>query len=108
MPHRLVIDASTVGGMQRVSVVGTSGAGKTTFARALAARLAVPHIELDAIFHQEDWTPLDDDEFVRRVDAATDGDAWVADGNYRMVSMDGPVWARADTVVWLRPDPPQQ
>ena len=106
MPRGLLGNATTVGCMQRVSVVGTSGAGKTTFARALAARLAVPHIELDAIFHQPDWTPLDDDEFARRVAEATDQEAWVTDGNYRRVSMDGPVWARADTVVWL--DPPDR
>ncbi len=92
--------------MRRVSVVGNAGAGKSTFARALAERLDAPHIELDAIFHQPDWTPLDDAEFARRVTAATDGDRWVADGNYRRVTMDGPVWARADTIVWI--DPPDR
>lgn len=28
-------------------------------------------------------------------------EAWVIDGNYRMVVVDGPVWERADAVVWL-------
>jgi adenylate kinase family enzyme len=28
-------------------------------------------------------------------------DEWVIDGNYRKVVVDGPVWQRADTVVWL-------
>lgn len=66
--------------MQRISVVGTSGAGKFTFAGGLAERLGVPIVELDAIFHQPDWTPLDDDEFTRRVAAPTGGDGWVVDG----------------------------
>lgn len=92
--------------MRRISVVGNSGAGKSTFAAALAERIDAPHIELDAIFHQADWTPLDDDEFTRRVSAATESDTWVTDGNYRRVTMDGPVWARADTIVWL--DPPDR
>ena len=41
-----------------MSVIGCSGAGKTTFGRALAARLSAEFVELDAIFHQRGWTPL--------------------------------------------------
>ena len=33
----------------RIVVVGTSGAGKTTLARRIAAQLQLPHIELNAI-----------------------------------------------------------
>ena len=36
----------------RIAVVGTSGAGKTTFSARLAARLDCPHIELDAFQHR--------------------------------------------------------
>jgi len=82
-----------------VSVVGVSGSGKTTVARALAARLGAPHVELDAIFHQPGWVGLDDTEFARRVEAATIGDCWVVDGNYSRIRQI--VWSRADTVVVL-------
>lgn len=84
---------------ERVSVVGNSGSGKTTLARRIAEELSVPHVELDAIFHQAGWTPLPRDEFRSRVDAATAGEAWVVDGNYSAVR--DIVWERADTVVWL-------
>jgi adenylate kinase family enzyme len=85
-------------------VVGNSGAGKSTVARELAARLNVPHVELDAIFHQPGWTPLPKDEFAARVAAAAGEEGWVIDGNYSVVRP--LVWARADTVVWL--DPPRR
>jgi deazaflavin-dependent oxidoreductase (nitroreductase family) len=85
--------------VRRVSVVGNSGAGKSTLARELAARLGVPYVELDAIFHQPGWTPLPPGSFVRQVAAAAAADGWVIDGNYRAVRP--LVWARADTVVWL-------
>jgi adenylate kinase family enzyme len=85
--------------VRRVSVVGNSGSGKTAAAAALAARLGVPHVELDSIFHQPNWTPLPVDEFRQRVGAAAAGDGWVIDGNYSAVR--DLVWVRADTVVYL-------
>jgi adenylate kinase family enzyme len=85
--------------MKRVSVVGTSGSGKSTFARALADRLGLPFVELDSIYHQRDWKPLPDEEFRRRVGATVAGPAWVVDGNYSKVR--DVVWRAADTVVIL-------
>jgi len=70
--------------MRRFVVVGSSsGAGKTTFARALAARLALPHIELDALhWQQTGWELPEREVFRERVDRATSAEAWVLDGNY--------------------------
>jgi adenylate kinase family enzyme len=83
----------------RVSVIGCSGAGKTTFGQALAARLGVPFIELDAIFHQPGWTELPEAEFQTRVRARVAADGWVVDGNYGAVRPI--VLERATTVAWL-------
>jgi adenylate kinase family enzyme len=85
--------------IRRVSVVGSSGSGKTTFAIRLAARLGVPHIELDAIYWGPNWTPLDAGTFTARVQEAIAAEAWVCDGNYSTVRPI--VLERADTVVWL-------
>jgi adenylate kinase family enzyme len=83
-----------------VSVVGSTNSGKTTVARALAARLGVVHVELDSIVHQADWQDLPEDEFLRRAAEATSGDGWVTCGNYQRVR-ETVIWPRADTVVWL-------
>jgi adenylate kinase family enzyme len=87
--------------VRRVSVVGSSGAGKSTLARAIATRLAVPFVELDAFMHQPGWRPRPDDEFMDELVRATSGEGWVVDGNYKRFVIEGPVWERADTVVWL-------
>jgi adenylate kinase family enzyme len=87
--------------VRRISVVGSSGAGKSTLARAIANRLDLPYIELDAFMHQPGWQPRPDAEFMDEVDRATSGAGWVVDGNYRRFVIEGPVWKRADTVVWL-------
>jgi adenylate kinase family enzyme len=84
--------------MRRVSLVGNSGSGKTTVGAALAARLAVPFIELDSIFHQPGWQPLAIEQFRARVAAVTAGEAWVVDGNYSATVLDL-VWPRADTLI---------
>jgi adenylate kinase family enzyme len=89
--------------VRRVSVVGNSGSGKSTLAAALAAKLGVPHVELDAFKHQANWVELPPDEFAARVRAAIAADGWVIDGNYTAVRDE--VWHRADTVIWL--DPPR-
>ena len=67
--------------------------------RALARALDAPNIELDAIFHQPGWTPLDDETFKARVAEVTGRARWVVDGNYSAVR--DIVWERADTVVWF-------
>ncbi|CAO5238095.1 putative adenylate kinase [Frankia sp. AgKG'84/4] len=87
--------------VRRVLVVGVSGSGKSTLARRLAAALAVPHVELDALHHGPGWVPRP--AFAADVDAATSAPAWVVDGNYSAVQ--DLVWSRADAVVWL--DPPR-
>ena len=87
--------------VNRVSVVGNAGSGKSRLAQRLAQVLDVPYVELDAIHHLADWTPVDPDVFAARVGEISSTDAWVVDGNYRTVVVDGPVWKRADTVVWM-------
>jgi adenylate kinase family enzyme len=85
--------------VRRVSVVGTSGSGKSMLARKLAARLDVQYVELDAVHHQPGWVPLPPEDFRLAVSDKVADDGWVVDGNYSAVRP--LVWARADSVVWL-------
>jgi len=84
---------------QRIVVIGTSGAGKTAFARELALGLGAPHVELDALYWLPNWTQREPGEFRELVDQATAQERWIVDGNYRHVR--DLVWKRATDLVWL-------
>jgi adenylate kinase family enzyme len=84
-----------------VVVIGASGAGKTTFARELARRIAAPHVELDAIHWLPNWTERGPDEFRSLVDQATSADRWVLDGGYACATSLGsgrPIWCGSITL----------
>jgi adenylate kinase family enzyme len=84
---------------QRIAVIGTTGSGKTTLAAQLAEFLNAPHIELDALHWEPNWTGAPPDVFRKRLLRVIDRDTWVIDGNYR--ELRDIVWGRADTLIWL-------
>jgi len=89
---------------QRIAVVGCSGTGKTTTARQIAQVLGLPHLELDSVYHQAQWKPLEEERFRQAVTAFMDRHPeWVIDGNYAPVRTS--IWDRSTTTVWL--DPPR-
>ena len=83
----------------RMVLIGTTGAGKTTTARKIAVALNMPHIEFDAIRHGPNWTETPDDVFRERLRLELRGDRWVGDGNYGIAR--DVVWPRATMLVWL-------
>ncbi|HMO96330.1 MAG TPA: shikimate kinase [Tepidiformaceae bacterium] len=86
----------------RVVVYGPSGSGKSTVAEALAAKLGLPWVELDAIFHaRPQWQDLARDEFRALIPGllAEHAAGWVMDGNYGMVR--DLILPEADTVILL-------
>ncbi|MFE9117462.1 adenylate kinase [Streptomyces sp. NPDC007172] len=85
--------------MRRVLVVGSTGAGKSTLARALGERLDVPYHELDALhFAGPGWA--EDPHFATRVAEIAATSAWVLD-SYGTPEVRPLLWERADTVLWL-------
>jgi adenylate kinase family enzyme len=68
--------------MRRVLVIGSGGAGKSTFARRLAERLGLEVIHLDRVFWRAGWVETPKDEWRLRVEELCGREAWVMDGNY--------------------------
>jgi adenylate kinase family enzyme len=85
--------------VERILVVGTTGSGKSTMASRLAARLGIPHVELDALHWGPGWSERPAESFRAALVQATAGPRWVVDGNYsRYRELTLP---RADAVIWL-------
>jgi adenylate kinase family enzyme len=85
--------------VQRVLVIGSGGAGKSTIARQLASRLGLPLVHLDALYWRAGWQATPKDEWRERVEALIAEPRWVMDGNYSG-TLDMRL-ARCDTVVFL-------
>jgi adenylate kinase family enzyme len=86
--------------VKRVNVKGSSGSGKSTFARELASKLDLPYVELDALHHGPNWSEPTPAEFRDRIRPIVKREAWVIDGNYEW-KLGDLVVGEADLVVWL-------
>jgi adenylate kinase family enzyme len=85
--------------MNRVLILGSAGAGKTTLAHQIGKFLNLPIIHLDAYYWKPGWEPTPMTDWWEVVEELVAGDAWVMDGNYR-----GTLTLRlmaADTVIFL-------
>ncbi|MFB5643666.1 AAA family ATPase [Kluyvera ascorbata] len=83
----------------KINVVGTSGVGKSTLAKRLAALFSVPYIEMDTLYWRPDWQGVTDEELFAALTQATAAPGWVLDGNY---NRSRPVkWRDVDLVVWV-------
>jgi len=84
----------------RVVIIGCSGSGKSRLAGKVHTQVGLPHLELDSVFHQPNWTPLPIQDFAKAVDGFMDAHpSWVIDGNYPAVRKR--IWDRASTVLWI-------
>jgi adenylate kinase family enzyme len=85
--------------MQRVLIIGSPGAGKSTLSHALAARTELPLYHMDKIHWLPGWIERNRDEALAEVKQVLAQDRWIIDGNYGSTL---PIRIqRADTVVWL-------
>jgi len=85
--------------MRRVMIIGSPGAGKSTFARRLAVLTALPLKHLDAEYWLPGWIEREPGEWQAKLAALVSEERWIIDGNYG--SSLAPRAARADTIIHL-------
>jgi len=68
--------------MQRISIIGCCGAGKSTLSRKLHIATRLPLIHLDREFWSEGWIPSDKEDFQLRMKSLYEEEQWIIDGHY--------------------------
>lgn len=68
--------------MEKVMVIGSPGAGKSTFARKLRDITNLPLYHLDMLWHKPDKTTVSKEEFDLRLDEILKNNQWIIDGHY--------------------------
>lgn len=84
---------------QRVVVIGSSGAGKSTFARRLGDITGLPVTHIDQLFWQPGWVQTPTETYHRRLAEVVARDRWIIEGvNPGTLDLRLP---RTDRLIWL-------
>lgn len=76
------MEVATRDGARRILVYGVTGSGKTTLAAKIAECTGLPHVAVDDLTWEANWTPVPDDQQARRIAEVCAGEAWVLDSAY--------------------------
>ena len=89
--------------MERVVVLGCSGAGKSELARRLGEREGLPVVHLDVLFWRPGWELAPEEEARSRLRTAIGTQRWIIEGNFlpKPDPAADPRFSRADTVIFL-------
>src|SRR6478672_8699445 len=68
--------------MQKILIIGSSGAGKSTFAKQLGEITGIEVVHLDKVYWRPNWVEMPKDEWRKTVAHLLAGDTWIMDGNY--------------------------
>ena len=69
-------------GMNKIMIIGSGGAGKSTLARELGKILKLPIFHLDAYYWKPGWVATPNDEWDALQEQLVKQDQWIIDGNY--------------------------
>lgn len=85
--------------VDRIAIVGCAGSGKSWLARSLGSLLGVTPVHLDFLYYDQDWKPLDKEQFAALQHGLVAAPRWIIDGNY---ASSLPIRLHAaDTVIFL-------
>lgn len=68
--------------MERILLIGSGGAGKSTLARQMGEKLNIPVVHLDKLFWHPGWVESTKEEIDARIFQEIRKPQWIMDGNY--------------------------
>lgn len=89
--------------MERVLIIGSNGAGKTTFSYALAEKTGLPLVHLDRLYWRNCWEMTPREEFNALISAEAQKPRWIIEGNN--IRSIAERLKYADTVFWFELPP---
>lgn len=90
--------------MERVLIIGSNGAGKSTFSYRLAEQNGLPLVHLDQLYWHGNWEARSREEFAALALAEAQKPRWIIEGNnVKSLHQRLPY---ADTVFWFEFPPP--
>ena len=85
--------------MDRIVIIGCGGSGKSHLSRSLGILLGITPVHLDGLYYDQDWKPLDKEQFAALQHSLVTAPRWIIDGNY---ASSLPIRLQAaDTVIFL-------
>ena len=85
--------------MERVMIIGSNGAGKSTFSYKLAELTGLPLIHIDQIYWRDCWQVTPSEDFEQAVLSEAQKDRWIIEGNNVRTLKQRLKYA--DTVLWF-------
>ena len=68
--------------MNKITIIGCPGTGKTTYSVKLGKKLNIPVYHLDKVFWKNNWEHISQDEFGKVQDEIMQNEKWIIDGNF--------------------------
>ena len=69
--------------MEKIIVIGSPGAGKSSFSKKLKNITKLPLYHIDMLYHKKDCTHITKEELEEKLKEIFKTDKWIIDGNYQ-------------------------